>query len=89
VASVGHQPLHEAAIAGHQQVVEYLLEQRAILDVHDSQGRTALFGAAEHGHSDLASGFWTTVYLLTRQMIMNKRHCMLLPVVGTARPARY
>lgn len=46
-------PLHWAAIKGRLEVVQYLVESGAHLNVRDDRGRTALHRAAENDHLDV------------------------------------
>jgi len=46
----GYTPLHEAAYAGHLDIVHYLLSQKASASVASNSGSTPLHGAAYYGH---------------------------------------
>lgn len=46
-------PLHVAAEAGNREVVEFLINDSAKIDVKDKQGYTPLHGAAENGHKEI------------------------------------
>ena len=52
VVQVGASPLHVAAIMGHEEIVQELLDARAAPDIQDRQENTALHEAVRwrHGH---------------------------------------
>ena len=49
----GYTPLHHAAIGGHADIVEILLESGAGIDTIGSRGETALFLASSKGNSEV------------------------------------
>lgn len=51
--SSGYTPLHHAAIGGHTEVVEVLLESGAKIDTMGSRGETALFLASSKGNAEV------------------------------------
>ena len=54
--SKGRTPLIEAAHAGHEEVVEFLLSHGKVKFSHqDKEGRTALYHAAENGHEQVVN----------------------------------
>jgi ankyrin repeat protein len=53
-ANDGRMPLHMAAEAGHKDVAELLLANKAKVNVKDSGGFTPLHFAALYGHKDVA-----------------------------------
>lgn len=50
----GQTPLHFAAIAGHNSITKYLLENNAQTNVQDSSGATPLHEAVRYGHTEIA-----------------------------------
>jgi ankyrin repeat protein len=50
----GWAPMHEAAMHGHTEVITYLLEQNADVNVRSALGSTPLHWAARGGHADAA-----------------------------------
>lgn len=48
----GYTPLHEAARRGHSHIVDYLLKKGANVNALSVKQETALFYAAEGGHTD-------------------------------------
>ena len=53
-------PLHDAAKNGHLSVVEYLVNQKADIDVKNKNGETPLELASQEG-------YWNVVELLKRK----------------------
>ena len=51
----GKTPLHWAAAAGHQDLVEFLIANRADVNARDSNGATPLHWAAANGFEDVAA----------------------------------
>ena len=49
----GCSPLHYAAIGGHKEVAEYLIENNASINSSDNEGYTPLHGAAIRGHREI------------------------------------
>lgn len=54
ITDLPRSPLHEAAIMGHLEAVQFLLQNDAPLDVADSSGSTALFYALSNNHANVA-----------------------------------
>jgi len=50
-------PLHEAAIWGREDLVQYLLEKGADPKVEDKYGRTPLYWAEKRGHKPIVELF--------------------------------
>ena len=50
-----HTPLMIACYKGHMNVVTYLIERGANIDLQDKEGNTALHGAVEGGHLEIAN----------------------------------
>ncbi len=49
----GFSPLHYAALGGHEEVVELLLQQGATINTFNAQGLTPLFMASRDGHEKI------------------------------------
>jgi len=47
-------PIHLASIGGHTELVRYLLDAGALIDIGDNENTTALGCVAIHGHMDIA-----------------------------------
>src|SRR5260221_13196855 len=51
----GDSPLHLAATAGHKDVAELLLANKAEVNAKNDSGGTPLVAAADYGHEDIAA----------------------------------
>lgn len=75
----GRSPLHLAASKGYEDIVEFLIQKEAPVNIKDNYGNTPLFEAIKHGYDHVASLLVESGASLD---IVEAGNCLCMAVVG-------
>ena len=69
-------PLHQAAETGHRPVLQYLLDNNAMLGFRDRDGRTPQEAAAKYGNDSIVTFLNEQVYSVHACVCVRARACV-------------